>query len=464
MSSIACSTLACLIVAGAPLQPVAQPAPAPGDAWRLVWNDEFDGPALDPQKWRVEHAALVKNNELQFYAADEVYLEDGCLVIRSRERELGGRAYTSGLVDTQRRFSQAFGRFEVRAMLPSGKGIWPAHWMLPEDHPSWPPELDIMELLGHEPDVVHMTQHWGTWPNNAHRGVPVHGPDFSRGFHTFALEWSPDRIDWYLDDHLEFSSTDDIPQMPFYLILNTAVGGDWPGNPDGTTSFPQYHRIDYVRVYARDDPEHPTLTLVHPNGGITLEPGDRAPRQGETVTAVATPDFGYRFAGWDDLPDGGQRRTIRMEESRVLTARFEPDPDLPPLLSRGVRAEATSSESADLGPGNAVDGLPGTRWSSDFAVPQDLTIDLGTQAEVSLVRVLWENAFATEYELQGSTDGAEWTVLHHIKKRDASPDMLAGPQQPIRFLRLHCTERATKWGVSVWEFQAYGRPTLPHQP
>lgn len=433
-------------------------APTPGrEGWRLVWHDEFDGGSLDPDKWRVEYAALVKNQELQFYTDDEVYLEDGCLVLRSRKRDFGGRAYTSGLVDTKDRFSQVFGRFEVRAQLPRGRGIWPAHWMLPEDHPAWPPEIDIMEMLGHEPDVVHLTQHWGTWPNNASRGVPFRGPDFSEGFHTFAVEWSSDRIDWFVDDRPAFSSTGDIPRIPFYLILNTAVGGQWPGNPDETTEFPQYHRIDYVRVYERESPDRPVLQTESRHGRIVLDPDRYVFEPGESVTARAEPDFGYRFAGWEGLPDRGASLSVVMERSRSLVARFEPDPGLPARL-RPVSAEATSSESAWLGPEMAIDGRAGTRWASAFTEPQDLTIDLGVPSEVTLVRIVWENAHAGEWELQSSADGEQWRTFHGARKSDAAPDVVAGPSEPARYLRIHAKTRATRWGVSVWEVEVYGRP------
>lgn len=254
--------------------------------WTLIWQDEFDGAELDPSKWRAEDLHLIKNNELQYYTPDDVYLEDGMLVLRSQERSWWGYDengawrrfdYTSGLAESRNRFSTMYGRIEVRAQLPSTQGIWPAHWMLPASG-HWPPEIDIMELLGHEPTRVYMTHHWGTWPNVFSDGGSFSGPDFSQGYHTFAIEWTPDRIDWYVDDVLRFTSISSIPQEPFYIILNTAVGGNWPGNPDDTTVFPQHHRIDYVRVYAPGEAD-PVLDVVdgtprgaHADGRI--EPGE----------------------------------------------------------------------------------------------------------------------------------------------------------------------------------------------
>jgi beta-glucanase (GH16 family) len=218
--------------------------------WKLVWEDEFENNTIDESKWRVENAALFKNHELQYYAPDDVILKNGFLVLRSQKRSMKGREYTSGLVETQGKFKQAYGRFEIRAKLPKGQGIWPAHWLM-NAVGQWPPEIDIMELKGNEPHKIHMTNHYGKWPDNKHEGKDFVGPDFSKNFHTFAIEWEPDEIRWYIDGVKRFSTRKNVPAVPFYIVLNTAVGGDWPGNPDKTTKFPQYHEIDYVRVYSK---------------------------------------------------------------------------------------------------------------------------------------------------------------------------------------------------------------------
>lgn len=241
---------ACLIVWGP--GPVAAEAPQelPG-GWRLIWNDEFDGDSLDLSKWTPEDAALVKNNEKQYYSPEQVSVSDGMLTLTSIRKERGGRPYLSGLVETRGKFARAFGRYEVRAKLPTGKGLWPAHWLMPDDN-SWPPEIDIMELIGHYPDKVHMTHHFRGPDGRVHRHGEVYvGPDFTEDFHTYAVEWEPDALRWYVDGVLRYTSTRDIPNVPMRIILNTAVGGDWPGDPNKNTVFPQLHVIDYVRVYTR---------------------------------------------------------------------------------------------------------------------------------------------------------------------------------------------------------------------
>ena len=229
------------------------PAP-PGDlpGWKLTWHDEFDGEKLDTNTWNVMDAELKKNKELQYYTPEDVYLENGHLVLRSQKRDMGTRHYTSGHVDTKNHFSQEYGRFEVRAKLPTTQGLWPAHWMLPEAG-GWPPEIDIMEMIGKSPRRILMTVHWRENGHPEHSGFSYVGPDYSADYHLFAVEWDPDRLTWFIDGVRRHMTKLHSPSTPFYVILNTAVGGILPGNPDDTTVFPQYHSIDYVRVYQRPE-------------------------------------------------------------------------------------------------------------------------------------------------------------------------------------------------------------------
>ncbi|QOJ00513.1 MAG: glycoside hydrolase family 16 protein [Phycisphaeraceae bacterium] len=232
------------------LAAVSALAAQPGPDWRLTWADEFDGHALDPAKWRALNIAWPYNGEAQFYRPQNVAVANGLLTITSNNQPFGGRPYTSGRIETLHRFAQRFGRFEFRAQLPSGQGLWPALWLLPAAD-VWPPEIDVIELLGHEPTRVYFTNHWGTPQDPRSFGTSWAGPDFSQDFHTFALEWWPDRLDFFVDNALRSTHRINIPRDPFFIIVNTAVGGFWPGYPDASTSFPQRLRLDYVRVYAR---------------------------------------------------------------------------------------------------------------------------------------------------------------------------------------------------------------------
>ena len=251
-------------------------SPPVNSGWKLVWQDEFKGKSIDPKKWNVLIREHSKHNELQYYLPDEAYVENGCLRLRSQARTFGTMAYTSGRVDTSGKFAPVYGRFEIRAKLPAGQGLWPAHWLypqkrdwemeclmaemvaggkerlIPEERP-WYSEIDIMEFLGHEPKTVYGTLHYYTFDGQKRTssGTWRGEVDYTKDFHVYALEWEPSGLRWFIDDRLIHSTTNGVPHTPHYLILNTAVGGAWPGNPDSTTVFPQFHDIDYVRVFQK---------------------------------------------------------------------------------------------------------------------------------------------------------------------------------------------------------------------
>lgn len=221
--------------------------------WRKVWGDEFNGPRLDSKKWTVAQTGQVHNEELQYYRYDEAWTQNGHLVIRSRKRQFTGddgtRDYTSGKVSTARKYSFLYGTVEMRAQLPAGRGIWPAFWMLPAREKSWPPEVDVLEMIGHEPNKIYMSNHRGLWPKTSVDMSSFSGPDFSAGYHIYTLEWAPGWLRWKIDGITRKEVTTNVPNQPMYLILNTAVGGKWPGAPDDSTVFPQHFRIDYIHVY-----------------------------------------------------------------------------------------------------------------------------------------------------------------------------------------------------------------------
>jgi beta-glucanase (GH16 family) len=202
-------------------------------------------------------------------------MQDGNLVIKAAREKYSGpdgvtRDFTSARLKTQGKFSQTYGRFEGRIKIPRGQGLWPAFWMLGNDvdQAGWPAcgEIDIMENIGKQPDTNYGSIHGPGYTGVVGLGAPYTlpaGRQFADDFHLFAVEWEPDAIRLYVDDHLYSTRTrvDLRPgwkwsfDHPFFLLLNVAVGGDWPGNPDATTVFPQTMLVDYVRVYRRADPE-----------------------------------------------------------------------------------------------------------------------------------------------------------------------------------------------------------------
>ena len=255
----------------------ATPPPPPGGStWVLAWSDEFDGPngsTPDPAKWTYDlGGGGWGNGELETYTnrAQNVQIQDGNLVITAlRETYTGSdgitRNYTSARLKTQGLFAQSSGRFEARIKIPAGQGLWPAFWMLGNDIGShgWPTcgEIDVMENVGKQPSTIYSTIHGPGYSgsNGISASVNLSTGKFSDDFHVYAAEWEGTQIRFYLDGQLYATRTSsDLPQgtvwvfdHPFFLILNVAVGGNWPGSPDGTTVFPQKMLVDYVRAYHR---------------------------------------------------------------------------------------------------------------------------------------------------------------------------------------------------------------------
>jgi beta-glucanase (GH16 family) len=248
-------------------------------SWKLVWRDEFNAPngsPVDSTKWITETGGGGwGNNELEYYTARPANAsqQNGNLVITVQQEKYTGtdgviRNYTSARLKTQGKFSQAYGRFEARIKIPRGQGIWPAFWMLGDDvdKAGWPScgEIDIMENVGKEPSLVHGTIHGPGYSGAKSIGVPDALPGnqpFADDFHLFAVEWEPNEIRFYVDDQLYVTRTPaELPpgakwvyDHPFFVLLNVAVGGDWPGNPDTSSTYPQTMLVDYVRVYKRSD-------------------------------------------------------------------------------------------------------------------------------------------------------------------------------------------------------------------
>ncbi|MFC4403038.1 glycoside hydrolase family 16 protein [Gracilibacillus xinjiangensis] len=222
------------------------------DGWSLVWNDEFDNPQLDQAKWNIENWAAEKNEELQFYTPGNVKVQDGKLELISEMEKYQGRNYTSGAIHSKDKFFFEYGKVEIRAKLPHGKGIFPAFWMMPNQDNVWLPEIDILEMLGHEPDRIWMVQHQLDENGNLQsESNSFKGADYSKDFHLFGIEWTPSEIVWLIDGKEQFRTNTFQSPGNMYLYINTAVGGVWPGNPDASTIFPQSFFVDYVRVFQR---------------------------------------------------------------------------------------------------------------------------------------------------------------------------------------------------------------------
>lgn len=276
-----------------PVDPVIDETP---EGYALVWADEFNGDAINFEYWNHELGdgtsyglpAGWGNNELQLYtdqaAHSGIDKTDELSALRITAVEESAGAYRSAKLTSQNKISVRFGRVDVKAKMPSGQGIWPAIWMLGDniDEISWPGcgEIDIVEILGQEPDRMYSTVHFTNSENSLEsiQGESNNFGDLSADYHVYTVEWTADQIRFLLDGTMisELAIEDDMKEFlrSFYIILNVAVGGYWPGDPDNTTVFPQQMLVDYVRVYGQEDfvaPDAPALVIAEETIGQILE-------------------------------------------------------------------------------------------------------------------------------------------------------------------------------------------------
>lgn len=231
--------------------------------WKMVWSDEFSKPGLpDESNWGNE-VGLIRNNELQYYTSRRIensVIKDGKLLIIGRKELFENANYTSASLTTDRKHSWTYGKIEARIKLPKGQGIWPAFWMLGQNihEVGWPRcgEIDIMEHINNE-DITHGTLHWY---NEKHVSSGGTSPCDVTQYHNYSVEWDKESVKCLLDGkkYWEVNIKDNINSTeefhkPHYIILNLAIGGDWPKNPDATTVFPDTMYVDYVKVYQRNN-------------------------------------------------------------------------------------------------------------------------------------------------------------------------------------------------------------------
>lgn len=244
------------------------------EGWEIVWYDEFDSSSLDMNKWSYEVGGHgFGNNELQFYTNDtsNVFTKEGVLHIRAKFEAAGIgestnlRNFSSARLRTLGKGDWKYVRIDVKAKLALGQGIWPAIWMLPTDwtYGNWPKsgEIDIMEHVGNDEGTIHGSIHTETFNHmiGTQKSKTKNFSDIKNSFHIYSIDWSPDKINFLIDDIMYFSFSNDNKNdyktwpfnQRFHLLLNVAVGGNWPGSPDNTTVFPQDMKIDYVRVYKK---------------------------------------------------------------------------------------------------------------------------------------------------------------------------------------------------------------------
>ncbi len=241
------------------------------DGYRLVFAEEFQSGGLDGNKWNTSYrwgSTWIINSEKQFYVDQltnpwfgyQPFSFDGEFMyinaIRTPDHLRGNavnQPYLSGAMTTYNKFTMKYGYVEMRAKLPAGRGLWSAFWLLHHHDHLNRPEIDVVEYIGHQRSQVYQTYHWvDGWAARRTPSFETHGPDYSQDFHTYAVRWEPGTIIWYVDG-VEQNRFDDgnVSNEEMYLLVNLAVGGWWPGDPDGSTQFPATMAVDYIRAYQR---------------------------------------------------------------------------------------------------------------------------------------------------------------------------------------------------------------------
>ena len=232
--------------------------PPPGGPWVLSFDDEFNGTSLDPSKWTVCYPWNCTNsgnkNELEWYQAQNVTESGGTLQITAKVQTAHGMPFTSGLIQTDKKFTFRYGYMEIRVRLPQGQGLWPAFWALPTNE-TFPPEIDAFEYYGANPTAAMLGVHYG---KNLHSANVIGDAALTEGYHTFAVDWEPGSLTWYVDGVKKFQTDVNVTQT-MYLIANLAVRG--PLRVDAKTSMPATMSIDWIRVW-----QHPLPTKSVPPG------------------------------------------------------------------------------------------------------------------------------------------------------------------------------------------------------
>jgi len=281
-------------------------AKAADASWNPVWSEEFNETSINTSNWKFETGGGGwGNNELQYYTnrSENARIENGNLVIEGRKESYNGMNYTSARLKSQGLKNWTYGKIEARIKLPVGQGIWPAFWMLGESIPqvNWPAcgEIDIMEHINNE-SAIHGTIHWDS---NGHASYGIASPNIDvTQYHVYSVEWDSSSIKWFVDgaQYLEANIANNVNSTeefhkPFFILLNLAVGGDWPGNPDGSTAFPAKMYVDYVHVYQKgESTTPPTQNLPSTEWYLFNQPTSGVSNAGDNLIVTKTATTGWQ--------------------------------------------------------------------------------------------------------------------------------------------------------------------------
>lgn len=314
-----------------------------GQQWVPVWSDEFNTPGLpDTSRWTYEKG-MIRNNEAQYYTEKRIenaHIDDTVLVIEARRENYLSASYTSASLQSRFTGDWLYGKIEVRAKIPTGKGSWPAIWMMPSDNEygGWPRsgEIDIMENVGYEPNHIYTTVHYFGTDGSGHQsnGTHVVRTEPYNKYYTYTVQWYPDKIEWYIDGSKIHTYNKpvgaDFRLWPFdkrfYLILNLAIGGTW-GGVQGIDNalFPLKYYIDFVRVYKWQEDSGPYGITIQPStgGNVEVDPVKETYTAGDTVSVSAYPHDGYYFAGFLYLGNANPLTLVVNDHQTIIPLFFK---------------------------------------------------------------------------------------------------------------------------------------------
>lgn len=297
-------------------------------AYQLVWSDEFNGTSVNTANWNFETGNPNVNNEREYYQSANATVSNGNLVITARKQSVGGQPYTSARLNTAGHFTTLYGRIEARIKLPSGQGLWPAFWMLGSNinqpNVGWPKcgEIDIMEHVNTN-NTIYGTIHWDA---NGHVQYGGNTTTTITDYHVYAVEWDVNGIRWYVDDNLyataniqnNINSTEEFHNSPFFIILNMAVGGDFPGQTVDDSQLPASMYVDYVRVYSMTNagggaPIGATITLKGNNNAFVSSENGTQPMTCNRATAAGWEQFTVVDAGGGKIALQSQGKYVSSE-------------------------------------------------------------------------------------------------------------------------------------------------------
>jgi beta-glucanase (GH16 family) len=214
--------------------------------FKLLWQEDFEGDKINIERWSCVRRINNDNNELQSYIPENVKVANGILYLIADESKNNDKRFSSGMIESLNKDEFLYGKIEIYASIPKGKGLFPAIWMLCETGNNY--EIDILEAIGSDSSLIYGVNHfyYGGKKLRTYYLTKIKNP---QEFHTYSIEWTPDKIVWYVDNNIFHQTNSGVPDENMYLILNLAVGGNWPGEPDSNTVFPSSFKIDYIRIY-----------------------------------------------------------------------------------------------------------------------------------------------------------------------------------------------------------------------